>query len=47
MELLARLAPIGDFPNVITDMLGLLGEAAPGVAVAPAPPGSMGETPAS
>ena len=25
MELLARLAPVGDFPNVITDMLNLLG----------------------
>lgn len=28
MELLARLAPVGEFPNVITDTLGMLGEPA-------------------
>lgn len=40
MELLARLAPVGDFPNVITDMLGLFDEptspaATPDVALLP------------
>lgn len=43
MELLARLAPVGDFPNVIRDMLGLFDEAAPGAAIAPVPQDSPGE----
>jgi len=47
MELLARLAPVGDFPNVITDMLGLLDEAAPTAATAPALTSTLGETSAS
>ena len=34
MELLSRLAQVGEFPNVITDMLNLLGES---VAMAPQP----------
>ena len=40
MELLSRLAPVGNFPNVITDMLDMLGEstvASPSPAFAPLP----------
>lgn len=47
MELLARLAPVGDFPNVITDMLGLLDEPTSVAAVLPVPPSAPGDAPAS
>jgi len=43
MELLARLAPVGDFPNVITDMLGLLESPSTAATALPAPPNTTGD----